>query len=125
MSSILKFIFVFLLMVEYSYAATESEQLAKRLAEATNKANASFSNSANDTVKTYDSEAIGNMVIHHRQELTKSKNDLLKLKNRYIDAYQQNICSFIKPALEEGVVIKVNTYEKNGNLAFTFIVKCK
>jgi len=122
MNNILKLVLLIFLSSEI-YAQSSSEKLAQMVAEETNKANASLS-SVNNGVKIYKSEAIGNMVVHHRQELTKSKVYLKSIKNKYVNSYQQAGCSFIKPLIREGVIIKSNTYDKNGDLAFSFIVRC-
>jgi len=91
--------------------------------ETTNKSLAT-TNSYNNGVRVYKSEAIGSMVVNHRQEMTKSNQYLNEIKAEYIDAYQQNGCAFFKPLIEEGVTIKNVTYDKKGALAFSFIVKC-
>lgn len=122
----MKYLFVLLLIIcnSLAYAQTKSEKIDMLVVETTNKSLATI-NSNNNGVVVYKSEAIGSMVVNHRQEMIKSNQYLNETKAGYIDAYQQAGCTFFKPLIEQGVILKIITYDKKGGLAFSFIVKCE
>ena len=115
-------ILIFLYVINLS--GSSLERLAKMVAEETNKVNRQLSSISNG-VKVFKTVAVGNTVINSKQELTKTSQELLSIQSRFISAYQEISCQSIKPLLDEGLNIKNKIYDKNGNLGFSFFVKCR
>lgn len=102
----------------------QSSELAYLVAESANKAAPIF-DPMNDTVKVFKSVAKNNVVIHSRQELTKTKAQLLQIRSRYEEKHNEIGCSFSSEILSRGVEIYTRTYDKNNHLAFTIKMQCQ
>ena len=97
--------------------------MAILLAKETNKSNAALSSIKNN-VKVYRTEVDGHTVINYKQELTKTTSQLLNIKDKYINMYQV-LCPYLKPVMNDGVLIKNNIYDRDNNLVFSFYLQCE